>query len=98
MPFKTLHIFTVISSVIFHSLRIVNRYCSWCVSILNLMHVTGLPLTVIEGNVVVVNITDNDLHPYVVASYHPNLGNKWDHGDYCNTLEEALEVFHTKKN
>tara|TARA_R110002012_G_C11401544_1_gene585832 strand:- start:127 stop:339 length:213 start_codon:yes stop_codon:yes gene_type:complete len=50
------------------------------------------------GQVVLVNITDNDLHPYVVASHYPILGNTWEHGDYCKTKEEALEVFNNRKN
>mgnify|MGYP003650412528 CR=1 FL=1 len=48
--------------------------------------------------VVLVNIKDNDLHPYVVASHYPILGNTWEHGDYCKTKEEALEVFNNRKN
>ena len=51
-----------------------------------------------QGQVVLVNTWDNELHPYVVASYYDYLGSTWMQGDYCKTKEEALEVFNNRKN
>tara|TARA_R110001599_G_scaffold98696_1_gene253570 strand:+ start:195 stop:443 length:249 start_codon:yes stop_codon:yes gene_type:complete len=55
------------------------------------------PSTKMDNSVVVVNITDNDLHPYVVASYNSDLKNVWEQGDYCKTRDEAFEIFNSRK-
>jgi len=55
------------------------------------------PATKMNSSVVVVNITDNDLHPYVVASYNSDLKNVWEQGDYCKTRDEAFEIFNSRK-
>lgn len=38
----------------------------------------------------------NAHHPYVVATWYPDLGEHWEHGDYCATPVEAADAFRAR--
>lgn len=35
-------------------------------------------------------------HPYVVATWAPQMGTEWHNGDYCETLEKANVRFNKR--
>lgn len=46
-----------------------------------------------EGLEAVLVYREGDALPFAVASWAPHMGASWHQGDYCATLDEAMEAF-----